>query len=372
MLTQAVDLQRKCRHLSGEKEGLEAALQLSQECQQELSQELLELKEKYELLLRAYHELQEELRRNRHSPPHLFPFDGDVNPHHRTSFGCLNYLPFSDSLAAEIESSLGSEGYDSEFSSLTTTFDRQGRQTPFMNSVGGRRSTASNRTKEERLESPQPTTSSKFGDGLGLMARNKLKIVKPFEGSQTLRKWRQLATPHLGVILESQSGVQSKTLRGVDQDLLQLVLMKDEERKILVKQIPTSDDQNKSEESLKQCKKKDDEIVVGKLLFEPTSSIYTFTTTSLSQCQEVTLVTPSFLSLKLATGHSPPLTSVAPTSSSVSVNQVVSVNVAVALIVVQSLIFFNIQNISANVSYATISISKSDVSPKSISKFLLK
>lgn len=44
----------------------------------------------------------------------------------------------------------------------------------------------------------------------------KLKIIKPLEGSVTLRHWQQLATPHLGGIFESRPGVQIKGERKLD------------------------------------------------------------------------------------------------------------------------------------------------------------
>ncbi|XP_033728097.1 trafficking kinesin-binding protein 1-like isoform X1 [Pecten maximus] len=44
----------------------------------------------------------------------------------------------------------------------------------------------------------------------------KLKIIKPLEGSVTLRHWQQLATPHLGGIFESRPGVQIKGERKLE------------------------------------------------------------------------------------------------------------------------------------------------------------
>lgn len=44
----------------------------------------------------------------------------------------------------------------------------------------------------------------------------KLRIVKPLEGSVTLRQWQQLATPNLGGIFESRPGVQIKGERKLD------------------------------------------------------------------------------------------------------------------------------------------------------------
>ncbi|XP_050418565.2 trafficking kinesin-binding protein 1 isoform X2 [Patella vulgata] len=46
----------------------------------------------------------------------------------------------------------------------------------------------------------------------------KLQIVKPLEGSATLGKWQQLATPHIGGIFENRPGVQIKGERKLDID----------------------------------------------------------------------------------------------------------------------------------------------------------
>jgi hypothetical protein len=39
---------------------------------------------------------------------------------------------------------------------------------------------------------------------------DKLRIVKPLEGSLTLHQWQRLAVPHLGNILEERAGVAVK------------------------------------------------------------------------------------------------------------------------------------------------------------------
>lgn len=44
----------------------------------------------------------------------------------------------------------------------------------------------------------------------------KLQIVKPMEGSDTLRQWQSLATPHLGRILDPRPGIQIKGEVGLD------------------------------------------------------------------------------------------------------------------------------------------------------------
>lgn len=44
----------------------------------------------------------------------------------------------------------------------------------------------------------------------------RLKIVKPLEGSVTLKRWQELATPHIGVIFESSPGVHNKGEKTLD------------------------------------------------------------------------------------------------------------------------------------------------------------
>ena len=75
--------------------------------------------------------------------------------------------------------------------------------------------------KDSLTDRKSPTKQSA---GKRLLASNRLKIVKSFEGSETLNKWKKLATPHLGVVLESNSGVQSKAHKDLNQELLQYVL----------------------------------------------------------------------------------------------------------------------------------------------------
>lgn len=50
----------------------------------------------------------------------------------------------------------------------------------------------------------------------------KLQIVKPMEGSQTLRNWKSLATPTLSGLLEERPGVTIRGGRGLDELGLQV------------------------------------------------------------------------------------------------------------------------------------------------------
>ena len=53
------------------------------------------------------------------------------------------------------------------------------------------------------------------GYGMGWKLPDKLRIVKPLEGSLTLHNWQRLAKPHLGSALEERSGVAVKGGLGV-------------------------------------------------------------------------------------------------------------------------------------------------------------
>lgn len=48
----------------------------------------------------------------------------------------------------------------------------------------------------------------------------KLQLIKPMEGSQTLLKWQQLATPHLGGFLESRPGIMTKGQNVVADEII--------------------------------------------------------------------------------------------------------------------------------------------------------
>ena len=67
------------------------------------------------------------------------------------------------------------------------------------------------------MEGPKTQSVDSFGErsssGLSLRPRrlpDKLRIVKPLEGSLTLHNWSRLATPHLGGVLEERCGIAIK------------------------------------------------------------------------------------------------------------------------------------------------------------------
>ena len=97
---------------------------------------------------------------------------------------------------------LGSDGFDSPGSLLGKPgfhFLPYGIRTPdSIMSTGSREWLAGS--------SVGPTGSSLYGHGWKLP--DKLRLVKPMEGSLTLHHWQRLAVPHLGNILEERAGVK--------------------------------------------------------------------------------------------------------------------------------------------------------------------
>lgn len=305
LLTQVVELQKQLREALSGNDALKSALTVSHECQEELSGELLELKEKHLVLLAAFHEIQEELRRkNRHNNLWSSP-----------------YLPACDSLAAEIESSLGSEGYDSDFASLPTAQQKSRKKVSEKNeeseTIHSPESAVSDHLRLKRQSMPNFSHGGPSSGCRSLFTTDKLKIVKFLEGSETLNRWKQLATPHLGVILESNAGVQSKALRDMNAELLEYVISSRSEanrKKSLTdlnsNQVPNLSSPISSPSS--------DHVPENSFQskFQMTSSTFTFTTTSLSRSTESTMVTPSFSSIQLSTGHPVPITSTSTNYSS--------------------------------------------------------
>lgn len=374
LMNQVSDLQKANRELAGEADGYRVALEISQDCQKELATELLDLKEKYDVLLGAFHELQQELRRRNHlsfpggwAPPNVLPWSQLVD---------------AESLATELESTLASTegGYfsdvgtpqfpslngqqkgqnghqrhsltnsplpstskngshnnvlppppkdnsrcdtpDSWMSSASTTdidslvgpptasgIIRRGVDSS-SNTVQNTQNSLSHRNHHQKLSSP----STKGATDHEKSSRRhqtlvKLKMLKPLEGSSFLHRWRQLATPNLGVILESSSGVQSKALKDLNADLLSYVMELRKKRK--------EENNNVSTEHMKH------QIPIGHIdgqkegettenpgkAFDSTSHTYTFTmsTTTMSSqttrsSTESTVVTPSLSSFQVADG----------------------------------------------------------------------
>lgn len=301
---------------------------------------MIELKEKYDLLLRAFHELKEELNRSKNDSLRYLNYETDED-----SLAPLHFIPISESLQAEIESTLESEGYGSEFSSLNTTNLNSHLHTLSNRDLRSNhldaKSLSPDNLTDKSYDSPTRQLQSRASNENSISTcstvkafsiPNKLKIVKPLEGSETLGRWKKLATPNLGVILESHTGVQNRVLQGVDKDLVDYALKKDspEDGEPITcadskdRRAPTAGDSLRENSSFRESNKENSSFKANSSLredgpdrsrvnldrFGTTSSVFTFTTTSLSQNTDITCVTPSLSKLQLATGQHLPITSI--------------------------------------------------------------
>ncbi|GFR00645.1 trafficking kinesin-binding protein 1 [Trichonephila clavata] len=359
LLSQIVDLQRKLRDITADNECLMSKLEIAEECQHELSEELIDMKEKYGELMAAFQELQAEAKqaqRNRLPSANTWQNFGMYSPY-------IN----PDSLANELEQSLGgrdSDGYSSDerpshsrkvfntvryanhgvparhrFNSSHSHYTMSGAgNRPSLTSTcfsslsqlsslsSGFNDLASDcesayaesystddenpdtfvdgkteRVRPNKLDVGLHSFSSGFGTSTELNTElakasgdswsgnlrktlygrtirryqfpEKLQIIKPLEGSQTLHHWQRLATPHLGGLFESRPGVK---IRGETK-------LQDVDEKV----------------SLGDFEEDDDFSNPGKS-FMDTSSVFTFTTSAL-QTNDLTNVTPSYPNVQLST-----------------------------------------------------------------------
>ncbi|XP_022241411.1 trafficking kinesin-binding protein 1-like isoform X2 [Limulus polyphemus] len=366
LLTQAIDLQRKVRLLTTENEELQTSLQTSKECQNELSQELIDMKEKYAELADAFQELQEEVRkvcrnrlpkakrwtfehstslinpdslaselessvnpdsdgyisdekmsrnkrvfqtvklagkskfgRSRRQDSERAPYTPDMSPHlclpkhsqpvsltvwSRASF--MNDGSLSDSESAYADSyQTDDDGQFSSISSLgrpgapgSTDFEAALRR---MSSgvATGTDTSSEDETALIRCHSPDSLMSGpRYGTNASTFRRyhipEKLQIIKPLEGSQTLHHWQQLATPHLGGIFEDRPGVQIKGEHRMPE---------------LEPETFTLSDLEEDEDFSNPGKS-----------FVNTCSVYTYTNSTVLHPTDQTRVTPSYLGLQLA------------------------------------------------------------------------
>ncbi|XP_015586162.1 trafficking kinesin-binding protein milt isoform X2 [Cephus cinctus] len=120
----------------------------------------------------------------------------------------------------------------------------------------------------------------------------KLQIVKPMEGSQTLHHWSQLATPTLGGLLEERPGVKTRGGRALEDLGLETFTLADLEE--------------------------DEEYANPGKLFQDTGSIYTFTNSTVLHPDDHTSVTASLVGSRVATAPSSQINSGVNTPRSLS------------------------------------------------------
>ncbi|XP_018910242.1 trafficking kinesin-binding protein milt isoform X2 [Bemisia tabaci] len=130
-----------------------------------------------------------------------------------------------------------------------------------------------------------------FGFGMSMSTPwrlpEKLQIVKPMEGSQTLQQWSQLATPSMGGLLDEKPGI--KIRGGKDLEALGLHVF-------------TLDDVEE-----------DDEVIHPGKSFQNSGTIYTYTNSTVMHPDDNTSVSASIAGSRMSTAANSRASSVAPT-----------------------------------------------------------
>ncbi|XP_074857024.1 trafficking kinesin-binding protein 2 isoform X2 [Carettochelys insculpta] len=167
-------------------------------------------------------------------------------------------------------------------------------------------------------------SSSEFTDfsgsspSLRVLLPEKLQIVKPLEGSQTLFHWQQLAQPNLGTILDPRPGVVTKGFTPLPEDAVYHISDLEEDEEEGEGGITFQVQQPSLEERKHAVPKPMSEIFLppvtsatvpltasnpGKCL-SSTNSTFTFTTCRILHPSDVTQVTPSSMYTPLSFGSS--------------------------------------------------------------------
>ncbi|KAG1683551.1 Trafficking kinesin-binding protein 1 [Nymphon striatum] len=123
LLSQVVELQKNVRMSSAQNQDLESHLHAAQESEKELTEELIDLKEKYDEILEMLQEARDELK-NHHKKS---------TPHARTGYyGSSGIYSNFNSLASEIESCLS---HDSDFGESYSSDDRRSHSSRVFDTV---------------------------------------------------------------------------------------------------------------------------------------------------------------------------------------------------------------------------------------------
>ncbi|XP_033229928.1 trafficking kinesin-binding protein milt [Belonocnema kinseyi] len=130
------------------------------------------------------------------------------------------------------------------------------------------------RTPDSIMSTGSSGNLSGFSGNSAWRLPEKLQIVKPIEGSQTLHHWSQLATPTLGGLLEERPGVKTRGGRGLEDLGLETYTLTDVEE--------------------------DEEYANPGKLFQDTGSIYTYTNSTVLHPDDHTSVTASVAGSRVA------------------------------------------------------------------------
>ncbi|KAM5153278.1 trafficking kinesin-binding protein 2 isoform 2-T2 [Mantella aurantiaca] len=151
------------------------------------------------------------------------------------------------------------------------------------------------------------TDCSATSSTLRSLLPEKLQIVKPLEGSQTLHQWQQLAQPNLGTILDPRPGVMTKGFKPLPEDAEYRLCDLEEDEK------EDEDDDDEEGITFKVQERKEEVSQATLSIFLPpntvssasssasnpgkclgsTNSTFTFTTCRILHPSDITQVTPS-------------------------------------------------------------------------------
>lgn len=221
LTAQLSDMQRYAQSLREEADELRSQLALSRGLQEQQSEELLEARSRYLDLKEAFLELQAQLRQR--------PLEECADPRQAALWGRGPSAKSSSgppSLASELQACLleqgdhghiGGGGPDGPpFRPACSPWSQSEESEESDCNDDSQYSSLSSLGLSPRKERRGPPSCRRLLPGLWGPARpfrfsDKLLMVKPLEGSETLKQWQRLATPGLGDLFEDQgSGVRLK------------------------------------------------------------------------------------------------------------------------------------------------------------------
>lgn len=148
------------------------------------------------------------------------------------------------------------------------------------------------------------TTDLSSASCLRCFMPEKLQIVKPLEGSQTLHHWQQLAQPNLGTILDPRPGVITKGFTQLPKDdVYHLSDLEEDEEEGITFQV---------QQPLQVEQKPTDPKPVTGIFLPPSTSAVTVATSNPGKCLSCTNLTFTFTTCRIL--HPSDVTQVTPSS----------------------------------------------------------
>ncbi|XP_046908105.1 uncharacterized protein LOC124500656 isoform X2 [Dermatophagoides farinae] len=356
---QVQQLEKQIRLLTLEKEELVGALNLAHECQTELTIELIDVKEKHQNLLTAFHEKREECRQLREqqllSDPMIFSYvdslayelenafqfdentskDGLNHPHHQqlcsgncftpdsllssdsfySSSPCSSMIAMTSSITAANTNTTQQQSSSNVTDCLMSTTSKQSSATAssFIPTSSSSSSSQPEPSKAGMLPKMTNHHLHHHHYHRNLFLSDKLRYIKPLEGSQILNHWRRLANPNLNDLFGNQDRYVSRIKANLQA--------KAEINRKCITAAPETSSTNLSPTQMTMriattttttdaCHQIEDNNNVDIIItssysnnFVTTNSVFTFTTTSISHIKDsITEVTTTFSDVQPSTG----------------------------------------------------------------------